>query len=233
MKNYVVIGGSSGIGKAVVHQLSAEGNRVYATYNSTDMSSESIPNVSFHPLDVTSRELDMSWVPEVVDGFVYAPGAIALLPFGRLKLEKVTADFNLQVLGAVSTLQKMIPYLKKSSHPSVVFFSTVAVQMGFNFHTQVAISKGAIEGLTRSLAAEFAPTIRINAIAPSITHTPLAEKFLSTDDKIEANAQRHPLKKIGVANDIAEMTVFLLSDKAKWMTGQIINVDGGITRIKM
>lgn len=233
MKNYIVIGGSSGIGKAVVHQLSAEGNRVFATYFSTDVSNENIANASFHHLDVTSSELDMSWLPDVVDGFVYTPGAIALLPFGRLKETKVMADFNLQVLGAVKTLQKVIPNLKKSDHPSVVFFSTVAVQMGFNFHSQVAISKGAIEGLTRSLAAEFAPTIRINAIAPSITQTPLAEKFLSTPEKVEANAQRHPLRKIGEANDIAEMVAFLLSNKSKWMTGQIINVDGGITRIKM
>jgi NAD(P)-dependent dehydrogenase (short-subunit alcohol dehydrogenase family) len=232
MKNYIVIGGSSGIGKAVTAQLSDAGHRVFATYFSAE-SREEIANVSHHYLDVTSEVLDMSWVPEVVDGFVYAPGAIALLPFGRLKQEKVKADFSLQVLGAVKTLQAVLPGLKKGDYPSVVFFSTVAVQMGFNFHSQVAISKGAIEGLTRSLSAEFAPTIRVNAIAPSITKTPLSEKFLSSDEKIEANAQRHPLKQIGEPKDIAEMVVFLLSEKSKWMTGQIINVDGGITRIKM
>ncbi len=233
MKNYVVIGGSSGIGEAVVRQLADSGHRVFATYNSTNVSAQANSSVSYHHLDVMAESPDMSWVPEVVDGFVYAPGAIALLPFGRLKPEKVTADFNLQVLGAVTTLQKVVPHLKKSAHPSVVFFSTVAVQMGFNFHSQVAISKGAIEGLTRSLAAEFAPTIRVNAIAPSITETPLAAKFLSSEEKIEANAQRHPLKKIGAPEDIAEMVVFLLTEQSKWITGQIINVDGGITRVKM
>lgn len=233
MKNYVVIGGSSGIGKAVANQLAAIGHSVFATYNTTDVSDLANPGISYHHLDVMAENPDMSWVPEVVDGFVYAPGAIALLPFGRLKPEKVTADFNLQVLGAVTTLQKMVPHLKKSVHPSVIFFSTVAVQMGFNFHSQVAISKGAIEGLTRSLAAEFAPTIRVNAIAPSITQTPLAAKFLSSPEKIEANAQRHPLKKIGVADDIAETAVFLLTEQSRWITGQIINVDGGITRVKM
>lgn len=233
MKNYIVIGGSSGIGRAIVNQLASEGNNVFATYFSANVSKLQLTNVSYHYLDVNDSHSDMSWMPEVVDGFVYTPGAIVLLPFGRLKSEKITADFNLQVLGAVKTLQAVLPNLKKSNHPSVVFFSTVAVQMGFNFHSQVAISKGAIEGLTRSLAAEFAPTIRVNAIAPSITNTPLAAKFLSTEDKIVANAERHPLKKIGEPSDIAEMGVFLLSEKSKWMTGQIINVDGGITRIKM
>ncbi len=233
MKNYVVIGGSSGIGKAVIMQLASNGYRVFATYNSTDVSELDISGVSYHYLNVLDENADMSWLPEIVDGFVYAPGAIALLPFGRIKPNKIMEDFNLQVLGAVTTLQKAVPHLKKSEHPSVVFFSTVAVQMGFNFHSQVAISKGAIEGLTRSLAAEFAPTIRVNAIAPSITQTPLAAKFLSSEEKIEANAQRHPLKQIGTPEDMAEMVVFLLTEQSKWITGQILNVDGGITRIKM
>jgi NAD(P)-dependent dehydrogenase (short-subunit alcohol dehydrogenase family) len=114
-----------------------------------------------------------------------------------------------------------------------VLFSTVAVQAGFNFHSQVAVSKGAIEGLSKSLAAEFAPTIRVNAIAPSLTDTPLASKMLDKPEKKEANAQRHPLKRIGEADDIAQAAAFLLSDKSSWITGQVLHVDGGMSTLKV
>ncbi|MGB0807196.1 MAG: SDR family NAD(P)-dependent oxidoreductase [Salibacteraceae bacterium] len=233
MKNYVIIGGSSGIGRSVVEKLTAKGHRVWATFFSKDMTHHETPNVSYHYMDVTQEELDFSWLPNEVNGFVYAPGAIDLLPFGRMKMEKLNRDFQLQVMGAVKSLQLVMPKMKRAENPSIVLYSTVAVQMGFNFHSQVAISKGAIEGLTRSLAAEFAPKVRINAIAPSITKTPLAEKFLSSEAKVEANAQRHPLKRIGEASDIANATLFLLSEESHWMTGQIINVDGGMSRIKL
>ena len=232
-RNFVVIGGSSGIGSAIVNQLSTLGHRVFATYNHTDVSGISLPNVSFHHLDVTDENLDFSWVPEVVHGVVYCPGAIALLPFGRLKQENILTDFQLQVVGAVNVLQNLLPQLKKSGSGSVVLFSTVAVQTGFNFHSQVAISKGAIEGLTRSLAAEMAPTIRVNAIAPSITNTPLASKFLSSDEKVAANEKRHPLQRIGSSEDIAQSGVFLLTESSSWITGQILKVDGGISTIKI
>ena len=104
--------------------------------------------------------------------------------------------------------------------------------MGFTFHAQVAASKGAIEGLTKALAAEFAPKIRVNAIAPSITNTPLAAQLLSSPEKIEANAQRHPLKKIGAASDIAQLAAFLLGDQSAWITGQVLHIDGGMSTLK-
>ena len=138
----------------------------------------------------------------------------------------------MQVLGAIKAIQMVLPILKKSEQASILLFSTVAVQSGFNFHSQVSVSKGAIEGLTKSLAAELAPSIRVNAIAPSLTDTPLAAKLLNTDQKREANAQRHPLKRIGTAEDIAETAAFLLSRKSSWITGQIIHVDGGMSSIK-
>lgn len=163
---------------------------------------------------------------------VYCPGSINLLPFKRIKQEAFLSDFNLQVLGAIKVLQKALPALRKSANPSIVLFSTVAVQSGFNFHAQVAVSKGAIEGLTKSLAAEFAPKIRVNAIAPSLTDTPLANKLLNTPQKKEANANRHPLKRIGTVADIAQAANFLLSENASWITGQIIHVDGGMSTIK-
>ena len=122
--------------------------------------------------------------------------------------------------------------LKNSEAPSIVLFSTVAVQLGLGFHSQVAASKGAIEGLCRSLAAEFAPKIRVNCIAPSLTDTALAASLLNSAEKKEANAQRHPLKKIGTPEDIANLACFLLSDKSSWMTGQIIHLDGGIGTIR-
>jgi NAD(P)-dependent dehydrogenase (short-subunit alcohol dehydrogenase family) len=100
------------------------------------------------------------------------------------------------------------------------------------FHTQVAASKGAIEGLTRALAAEYAPAIRVNCIAPSLTDTPLAAFLLNTEQKKEVNALRHPLKRIGNAKDIANMAAFLLSEKASWITGQILHVDGGMSSLK-
>ena len=126
-----------------------------------------------------------------------------------------------------------LPALAKSEAPSIVLFSSVAVHSGFNFHSQVSVSKGAIEGLTKSLAAEFAPKIRINAIAPSLTDTPMAAKLLSNDQKREANALRHPLKRIGAAADIANSALFLLSEKSSWITGQILHVDGGMSSIKL
>ena len=230
MKNYLIIGGSSGIGKAIREQIISSGNNVYATYfqNDTFATEE-----NYFSLDVRSEHPDLSFLPEVLDGFVYCPGAIDLKPFNRIKEASIIEDLNLQVMGAVRILQLILSKLKASGQGSVVLFSTVAVQTGFPFHAQVAISKGAIEGLTRSLAAEFAPTIRFNAIAPSLTNTPLAEKLLSSPEKIEANGQRHPLKRIGEAEDIAEAACFLLTDKSSWMTGQILHVDGGMSSLKI
>lgn len=142
-------------------------------------------------------------------------------------------DYQLQVLGAIQSIQSALPALKKSKQASVVLFSTVAVQQGLPFHSLVSASKGAIEGLTRALAAEFAPKIRVNAIAPSLTDTPLAENLLNSDAKREANAARHPLKRVGEATDIAHMAAFLLSDNASWISGQVLHVDGGISSLRV
>lgn len=232
MKSYLIVGGSSGIGKALVDQLSGQGHQVYATYNQTELVS-SEANVSYHQLDVMEDNIDLSFLPEQIDGVVYCPGSINLMPFHRIKPSNFMDDYQLQVVGAVNVLQQVLSRLKKSDSASVLFFSTVAVQTGFNFHAQVAASKGAIEGLTRSLAAEWAPKVRVNAIAPSITNTPLASKLLSSDEKIQANADRHPLKKIGSPEDIANMASFLLSEQSSWVTGQIFTVDGGISSLKI
>jgi NAD(P)-dependent dehydrogenase (short-subunit alcohol dehydrogenase family) len=230
-KNILIIGASSGIGLQTAKQLASEGNNVFGTFNRHPSTSEN--NIQYFPLNVLDEQPDLGFLPERLDGLVYCPGNISLKPFARIKAEDFVSDFQLQVLGAVKVIQAALPKLKNSENASIVLFSTVAVQLGLNFHTQVAISKGALEGLTRSLAAELAPKIRVNCIAPSLTDTPLAASLLSTEEKKEANAQRHPLKKIGKASDIANMVEFLLSDKSAWITGQILHVDGGLGNLKV
>lgn len=231
MKNYLVVGASSGIGLALTEILSLNGHKVYGTYY-TNSTSSNHPNINYYPLDVRAEELDLSFLPDQLDGLVYCPGSINLKPFSRIKPASFVEDFELQVVGAIKILQSVLPNLKASGNSSVVLFSTVAVQTGFNFHSQVSASKGAIEGLGKALAAEFAPSIRVNVIAPSLTQTPLAEKLLSTDEKIQANAVRHPLKRIGKPEDLAEMAAFLLSGKSSWITGQVLKVDGGMSTVK-
>jgi NAD(P)-dependent dehydrogenase (short-subunit alcohol dehydrogenase family) len=229
MKNILIVGGSSGIGKASVELLS-KNNKVWATYNIHPI--ESTENSSFHQLNVLDETIDVSFLPEQIDGIVYCPGAINLKPFARIKTADFLADYELQVLGAIKIIQAVLPKMKNSASASIVLFSTVAVQAGFNFHSIVSASKGAIEGLTRALSAEFAPKIRVNCIAPSITDTALAASLLNTAEKIEANAQRHPLKKIGKAEDIANAVAFLISEQSAWMTGQVVKIDGGMSVIK-
>jgi NAD(P)-dependent dehydrogenase (short-subunit alcohol dehydrogenase family) len=231
MANYLIIGGSSGIGSSLVAQLVEEGHQVFATYNTHPVTS-SFPNLSYFPLNVLDETLDLSFLPEKLDGIAFCPGAIQLKPFARIQAADFMADYQLQVVGAIKVIQGALPALKNAEQASIVLFSTVAVQLGLNFHSLVSASKGAIEGLTKSLAAEFAPKIRVNAIAPSLTNTPLAAGLLNSDQKMEANAERHPLKRVGKPEDVSAMAAFLLSPKTSWITGQILSVDGGMGALK-
>ena len=232
MQHYLIIGATSGIGQELARQLADTGNQVTATFHNNEPT-VLIPNIRFHHLDVLEDTLSLDFLPDELAGFVYCPGSINLRSFERIKPADFESDYKLQVTGAIKILQIVLPRLKRSANASIVLFSTVAVQTGLPFHAQVAASKGALEGLTRALAAEYAPNIRVNCIAPSLTDTPLAASLLNNQQKKEANALRHPLKRIGNTNDIANMAAFLLSEKASWITGQILHVDGGMSSLKI
>lgn len=232
MANYLIIGASSGIGKALATQLAEGGHQVFGTYHQNETHSEN-PNIQYHYLNVLEDDFALDFIPEELTGLIYCPGSINLRPFARIKPEDFIKDYNLQVIGAIKAIQAVVTKLKKSENAAIILFSTVAVQTGLPFHSQVSASKGAIEGLTRALAAEYAPKIRVNCIAPSLTDTPLADTLLNSEQKREANALRHPLKRIGTTDDIVHMVDFLLSPKSSWITGQIMHVDGGISTLKI
>lgn len=230
--NYIIVGGSSGIGLELVKIISGQGGNV-TVFSRTGDSLEGMPNVSHVALDMRTEEVPKDALPEEIHGFAYCPGSIVLKPFRSLKPEQFQDDFEINVLGAVKALKACFRGLKKSGEGSALLFSTVAVQQGMPFHSSIAAAKGAVEGLTRSLAAEWAPNIRVNCIAPSLTDTPLAGRLLATPEKKTASGERHPLKRVGEAHEIAEMAAFLLSDKAGWMTGQIIGQDGGMSSVRV
>ena len=211
-KNILIIGGSSGIGLALAQQLAPTHNIFIASRSTENTKGLNITHISY---DATQEDLNTNLIPEVLHGFVYCPGSINLRPFKGLKLEAFQSDFEINLLGAVRSLKSVLNQLSASGKASVVLFSTVAVQTGMPFHSSVASSKGAIEGLTRSLAAEFAPKIRVNAIAPSLVDTPLASKFLNNEAKIEKANERHPLGRVSNAKEIAQATAFLLGEEKK------------------
>ena len=230
MKNIVVVGGTKGIGKQLVDALTGYNRFVIARSQDELLLNE---QTTFLPGDVTAPSIDISGLPDVIDGLVYCPGSINLKPFHRLTEADFLNEWQLNFMGAVKIIQQLLPALKKAETPSIVLFSTVAVQTGMPFHASIAAAKGAVEGLTRSLAAELSPKIRVNCIAPSLVQTSLAEKLTNTPEKIEAGGKRHALQRIGQPNDIAAMAEFLLSDKAAWITGQVLHIDGGMSTLKV
>jgi len=233
MKNILIVGAGKGIGLETAKLLASENKLITISRTLTDQLNAL--NTNFYQIDVAKDSLDLlTELPEIIHGIVYCPGSINLKPFNRLSAQDFLTDFNQNVLGAIAIIQKVLPNLKKANGASIVLFSTVAVKLGMPFHASIATSKSAIEGLAKSLAAEFASSkIRVNVIAPSITDTPLAEFLLNTDEKKETLSKRHPLQRIGTANEIAQLVSFLLNDHSSWITGQIIGADGGMGSLKI
>lgn len=230
VKNILLIGGSQGIGLEVAKLLEKD-YEVYAACRTKGvLENLDVNYLEYDALEDASEDLDL---PDTIDGLVFCPGTINLKPFKMLSPEAYEKDFNMNFMSLVKTLHGIFPKLKKAKQASLVFFSTVAVQTGMPFHTSIAASKGAIEGFTKSLAAEHAPQMRVNAIAPSLIDTPLAEKLLGSDKKKDKMAERHPLKRVGKTVDIANMTEFLLSDKSSWISGQVLGVDGGMSSLNI
>tara|TARA_R110002049_G_scaffold68060_3_gene176500 strand:- start:7729 stop:8415 length:687 start_codon:yes stop_codon:yes gene_type:complete len=228
MKKIVVVGGSKGIGQAIVNSLLEENNIVVNISRTAPLLTHA--NLTHHICDILTDELpDL----EAVDTLIYCPGSINLKPISRLKLEDFRTDFEINVVGAVKAIQKYLPKLKNGENPSILLFSTVATKLGMPFHASVAAAKSAVEGLTKSLGAELAPTIRVNAIAPTVTDTDLAAKLLRNERMIENITERHPLKKFLKPNEVADMATFLISEKANSISGQIFELDCGIVNFKI
>lgn len=223
MKNILLIGGSYGIGAAIAKQLK-DTHKVYVASRTQENIPQGVNHIVF---DALTDDIATLPLPDQIDGLVYCPGSINLKPFKRIKPQTFQEDLEVNFLSLVKVLQGLLPKLTVSNGASLVFFSTVAVKVGMPFHTSVSASKGAIEGFAKALSAEYAPTMRVNVIAPSLTDTPLAGRLLSSDDKKQRMGEMHPLKRIGTDTDIANTACFLLSEQSSWMTGQVLGIDGG------
>ncbi|MDU8886358.1 SDR family oxidoreductase [Yeosuana sp. MJ-SS3] len=227
MKTYIIVGGSKGIGKAL-STLLLENHKVINI-------SRSKPDINHRNLKHFSCDVIQDSLPEIetADGLIYCPGSINLKPISRLSLDDFKDDFEINVLGAVKVIQKYLSTLKNGNTPSILLFSSVASKLGMPFHASIATAKSGIEGLVKSLAAELAPNIRINAIAPTVTDTELASKLLRNDQMIKNITERHPLKKFLQPKEVAQMADFLLSEKCSSITGQIFEMDCGIVTLKL
>ncbi|WP_121666672.1 SDR family NAD(P)-dependent oxidoreductase [Mesonia aquimarina] len=230
MKNILLIGGSYGIGFQVAKELQNDYNIFIASRTNEKLNDLNVTHLEF---DAYKDEIENLDLPETIDGLVYCPGTINLKPFKMLSAEAFEKDIQKNFISLVNVLKGLLPKLQNSNQASLVFYSTIAVQTGMPFHTSVAAAKGAIEGFAKSLAAEYAPKIRVNVIAPSLTDTPLSEKLLNNNKKKEKMNERHPLKRVGKKEDLAYMTAFLLSDKSSWITGQVFGVDGGLSSLNL
>ena len=227
MKNILIVGGSKGIGNAVLQQQ-LEQNKVFNISRTEPDFSHT--NLTHFSLNVLQDEL-----PDIenIDTLIYCPGSINLKPISGLSVDDFRNDFEINVIGAVKVIQKYLPVLKKGNQPSIVLFSTVAVKLGMPFHASIATAKAGVEGLVKSLGAELAPTIRVNAIAPTITETSLSASILRNDRMKENMIERHPMKSYLKPDEVANMVDFLISEKASSISGQIFEMDYGLVSFKI
>ncbi|MEP7267171.1 MAG: SDR family oxidoreductase [Saprospiraceae bacterium] len=232
MKNIIIAGAGKGIGLEIAKLLAPEFNLITISRNLTDDLKNL--NTQFYKLTLSKETVfEIIDLPDEIHGLIYCPGSINLKPITRLSISDFEKDFDQNVLGAVGIIKYVLPNLKKSKDASIVLFSTVAVKLGMAFHASVAASKGAIEGLTKSLAAELAGSrIRVNAIAPSLIKTSMSEFLLNTEEKRNNSAKMHPLQRIGNPQEIAKLAEYLISENSSWITGQIIGIDGGLGSLK-
>ena len=231
-KNILVVGGSSGIGLSLVKFLHENDAVVYVISRSENVD---LPQgVKHHQADATGElGLIAEFLPEQLNGLVYSVGSINLKPFNRLSTDDFLNDYRLNVLGAVQIIQQSLKQLKNAAGASIVLISSVAAKTGLPYHASISAAKGGVEGLAIALAAELAAQqIRVNVVAPSLTDTSMAQNLLSTPEKREASAKRHPLGKYGQPEDISQAIAFLLSENSSWITGQVIGIDGGMGKLK-
>jgi len=228
----LIIGATGSIGSSLCKKIVADGGEVHLVGRDekslTELASEL--NSSFTVTDVLEENFSNKILNDLgntpLDGLAYCVGSIDLKPIKMTKKSDYMQSFNLNLISATEIIRSTSENLKKNKG-SIVLFSTVAVRRGFTNHSIVASAKGAIEGLTVSLAAEFAPNIRVNCIAPSLTKSKISNFLLKNEKIAEGIAKMHPLKRIGEGSDSSSVANFLLSDKSSWITGQILGVDGG------
>lgn len=228
--SYLIIGASSKIALELIKRLQ-EKNQDIITISRSNLDD---PKIKTHyQIDVTNHQIELPSIDEPLKGLFYLPGTMSLKPFNNLKLENFQSDLHINFLSCVRCLEKYLPNLEKQPNSSILMMSTVAVQLGLSYHASISSAKGAIEGLTRSLAAELSPKIRVNCIAPSLLETPLAKPILDRAGQKELSDKRHPLHRIGQATDVAAMAEFLLLDQSSWITGQVLHVDGGMSSLRL
>ncbi|MFN2303796.1 MAG: SDR family NAD(P)-dependent oxidoreductase [Anaerolineales bacterium] len=238
MRKIIIFGATGAIGSASAHRLHSASYQLHLVGRNEEALDKLATelNASMTCGDVLDADLFSRVAEEAGDavgGLVYAVGTLNLKNLGRLTEEDFILDFRVNALGAVLAVQALLPAFKGSSRPSsIVLFSSVAVAQGFKYHASIGMAKGAVEGLTLSLAAELTPTVRVNAIAPSLTETPLSAGLLSNEKMAEAIAKLHPMARLGTPEDIAALVAFLISDDSSWMTGQVIGVDGGRSTLR-
>lgn len=226
--NILLVGGSYGIGLEIAKKLSKSHNVYVASRTGETLVDH---DITYIPFDVLTEDLTQKQLPEQLHGFVYCPGSINLKPFKMLDEATFKDEMDINFFGLVKCVKAVANRMEEGS--GMVFFSTVAVGTGMPFHTSIAAAKGAVEGFARALAAEYAPKLRVNVVAPSLVDTPLSERLLNNDKKRNMMSERHPMKRVGLPSDIANAAAFLLDSENSWITGQVVGIDGGMSNLNV